>query len=63
VIAVGVLVLLSKSLRHHGEVDLVLKTRVLAADEKIDIVGEDVGERLDPALLALGEIAEHIMLH
>ena len=43
--------------------NLVLKARVFAADEQLDIVGEDGDQRLDPAALALGEIAQHVMLH
>ena len=55
--------LIAESLRHHGEVNLVLKARVLAANDEFDIVGDDADQRLDPAALALGEIAEHVMLH
>src|SRR6516164_7998420 len=51
-----------KSLCHHGEVNLVLKARILTADEKLDIVGENVDQRLDPRTFALGEVREHIML-
>src|SRR4029077_16442484 len=53
----------AKPLRHHGEVNLVLEARVLTADEKLDIVGEGLDQRLDPAALALGEIREHIMFY
>src|ERR1700722_1592055 len=52
----------AKSLRHHGEMNLVLKTRVLAARDQFGIVGENSDQRLDPAALAFGEIAQHVML-
>src|SRR5271156_4516547 len=42
--------------------NIILKTRILAANEQIDTVGENADERVDPRTLALGEIAEHVML-
>ena len=54
---------LPKPLRKHGEVNLVLEARVLAAADQIGVVGEDRDQRIDPAALALGKIAQHVMLH
>ena len=42
--------------------NLVLKARVLAARDQFGVVGENPNQRLDPWALALGEIAEHVML-
>src|SRR5580704_2072329 len=42
--------------------DLVLKARVLAARQQLGVVGEDGDQRLDPAALAFGEIAQYVML-
>ena len=39
------------------------ESRVLAARDQVGIVGKDADQRLDPGLLALGEIAQHVMLH
>src|SRR5580700_260279 len=62
-IALSVLVcLFAKTLRDHGEMNLVLETRVLAARDQFGIVGENSDQRLDPAALAFGEIAQHVML-
>ena len=55
--------LIAEPLGDHGEVHLVLKTRVFTADEKIDIVGKHTNDRLDPAALALGKIAQHVVLY
>ena len=44
----------------HGEMHLVLEARVLAARQQLGVVGDDVGQRLDPVALGLGEIAEHV---
>ena len=43
--------------------DFVLKTRILTAGEEFGIVADDRDQRVDPAAIAFGEIAEHIMLH
>ncbi len=43
--------------------NLVLKRCILAADDKIGIVGEYTHELFDPDALALGEVAQHIVLH
>src|SRR5580704_6299586 len=65
-VAIALLVLVrlfAKTLRHHGEMNLVLKARVLAARDQFGVVGENPDQRLDPAALAFGEIAQHVMLH
>src|ERR1700716_692883 len=42
---------------------LVLEARVLPFRKQLGIVGDDVAQGLDPRLLALGEIAEHVWVH
>jgi len=42
---------------------LVLEARSLAARQELAVVGDDVGKRLDPGALALGEIAQHVGMH
>ena len=44
----------------HREMNLVLKTRILALRDQIGIVRDDVAQRRHPVLLALGEIVEHV---
>ena len=39
----------------HGEMHLVLEACVLAARQELGVVGDDVGQRLDPVALALGK--------
>ena len=51
---------LAKALGVHGEMHLVLEACVLAARQQLGVVGDDVGQRLDPVALALGEIAQHV---
>src|SRR5262249_56372814 len=54
---------LSKPLRFHSEVHLVLECRVLRLDDHAGIVGDDVAQRFDPGPLRLGEVAEHVRVH
>ncbi len=51
---------LSEALRIHGEMHLVLKTRILATRQIVRVVGDDVRQCLHPAALALGKISEHV---
>src|SRR5262249_61207112 len=43
--------------------DLVLKARILAARNQFGVLPDDRHERVNPAAIAFGEIAEHVMLH
>src|SRR5262245_19770033 len=56
-------VLAAEPLGVHRKMHLVLKARILAAREQVGVVGDDSGQRLDPAPLALGEVAQHIWVY
>src|ERR1700752_4683426 len=54
---------LAETFRHHGEMDLVLKARVLAPRNHFGVVADDGAQRINPAAIAFGKITEHIVLH
>src|SRR6516162_7793327 len=54
---------LAETFGNHGEVDFVLEARILAARNQFGVLSDDRDERVNPAAIAFGEIAEHVMLH
>ena len=51
-----------KALCLHGEVNLVLEGRILAPDQQAGVVRDRCAQRLDPVLLGLREVLQHIVL-
>src|SRR6266446_1451978 len=53
----------TKALRLHGEVHLVLETGILALDNHGSVVRDDIAHGLHPRPFRLGKVAEHIRIH
>src|SRR5262249_59585910 len=47
----------------HGKVDFILEARILTARNQFGVVADDRDQGFNPAAIAFGEIAEHIVLH
>src|SRR6266702_6966203 len=53
----------AEPLRLHGEMHFILEARVMAFRQELGVVGDDAAQGLDPRLLVLREIAEHVGMH